>query len=279
MEILSFIFSKLGCPECCKCELNLRETFLKKIGLASCLILTCKNCEYSKEFYTSVSNDNSFDINVRTAYSMRACGQDYAGLEKLTALMNLPKPMMTVNNYDKIVNRLNVVAKKVANEIMRDASEDLLSKSKNPNDDTVIDTTVSCDGSWQKRGYSSLNGIVTVISMDNGKILDIQLMTQTCKSCLLHEKLKTSDPKRFEEWKVTHVCKINHVGTASNMEPEGAKRIWERSTRKNKLHYTEFYGNRDSKSFLAVKETYQGIKIKKVRMCRICSKKSGLSLT
>ena len=70
---------------------------------------------------------------------MTVCGQGYAGLEKLTALMNLPKPM-TANNYDKIVNRLNVVAKEVANETTRDASEELLPKSKDPNDDTVIDT-------------------------------------------------------------------------------------------------------------------------------------------
>ena len=70
---------------------------------------------------------------------MTVCGQGYAGLEKLTALMNLPKPM-TANNYDKIVNRLNVVAKEAANETMRDASEELLPKSKDPNDDTVIDT-------------------------------------------------------------------------------------------------------------------------------------------
>ena len=87
MEILSFIFSALGCPECCKCELNLGETFLKKKGLASCLILTCKNFGYSKEFYTSNSNEYSFDINVRTVYSLRACGQGYAGLEKLTPLI------------------------------------------------------------------------------------------------------------------------------------------------------------------------------------------------
>ena len=56
--------------------------------------------------------------------------------------MNLPK-RMTANNYDKIVNLLNVVAKEVANETMID----LLSKSKDSNDDTVIDTAVSCDGS------------------------------------------------------------------------------------------------------------------------------------
>ena len=148
---------------------------MKKKGLASCLLLTCKNCGYSKEFYASVSNDNSFDINVRTVYSTKACGQGYAGLEKLTALMNLPKPM-TTNNYDKIVNRLKLVAKEVANETMRDASEDLPSKSRDPNDDTVIDTVVSCDGSWQKKGYSSLIDVIMVISMDNGKALDIKPM-------------------------------------------------------------------------------------------------------
>ena len=71
---------------------------------------------------------------------------------------------------------------------MRNASEDLLFKSKDPNEDTVIETAVSCDGSWQKRGYSSLNGVIMVISMDNGKILDIEPMARTCKSCLLHEK-------------------------------------------------------------------------------------------
>ena len=137
MKILSFIFSELGYPECCKCELNLREAFLRKKGLASCLLLTCKNCGYSKEFCTLVSNDNSFDNNVRTVYSMRAYGQGYPGLEKPAALMNLPQPM-TANNYDKIVNRLNVVAKEAANEITRDASEDILSKSKYPNDDAVL---------------------------------------------------------------------------------------------------------------------------------------------
>ena len=48
---------------------------------------------------------------------------------------------MTANNYDKIVNRLNIIVKEVANETIRDASEDLLSKIKDPNEDTVIDTS------------------------------------------------------------------------------------------------------------------------------------------
>ena len=113
--------------------------------------------------------------------------------------MNLPKPM-TAKNYDKLVNSLNAVVKKVANETMIDSSDDLLSEGKDLNDATVIETAVSCDGSWYKRAYSSLNGVVTVISVDNAKILDIEAMTRTFKSCLLHEKLGTSDPKCFKEW-------------------------------------------------------------------------------
>ena len=61
-------------------------------------------------------------IPLTSMSSMTACGQGYAGLEKLTALMNLPKSM-TTNNYDKIVNRLNIIVKEVANEAMRDPSE------------------------------------------------------------------------------------------------------------------------------------------------------------
>ena len=106
--------------------------------------------------------------------------------------MNLPK-LMTAYNYDKIANWLNVVAREVANDTMIDASEDVLSKCKDSNDD------VSCDGSGQKKGYSSLNGVIMVMSMDNGKILDIEPMTWTCKFCLLHEKIKNSHPKRFVE--------------------------------------------------------------------------------
>ncbi|GFW69269.1 hypothetical protein TNCV_486181 [Trichonephila clavipes] len=32
---------------------------------------------------------------------------------------------------------------------------------------------ISIDGTWQRRGYSSLNGCVSAISVDTGKILDI----------------------------------------------------------------------------------------------------------
>ena len=41
---------------------------------------------------------------------------------------------------------------------------------------TVVNMAVSCDGSWHRRGHSSLNGIVTVTSMKNEKALDVEAM-------------------------------------------------------------------------------------------------------
>ena len=43
------------------------------------------------------------------------------------------------------------------------------------------------------------------------------------------------------------------------------KRIFERSERKHKLHYTEYYGDGDSKGFNGVEKTYidKGLKVVK----------------
>ena len=181
---------------------------------------------------------------------MRAIRQGYSGLETFTSLVNLPKPV-TANNYDKIINRLVKTTKAVADITMQDACEELRAAS-----DAIKDVEVSSDGTWQPRGYSSLNGVVTVISIKNGKVLDIEPMSRTCKACVLKEPFKKTNPLAFEEWKTSHVCKLNHSGSAGNMEPVGAKRIWERSLQKNKLRYTSFYGDGDSKSFSTIKNKY-----------------------
>ena len=70
---------------------------------------------------------------------------------------------------------------------MQDACEELKADSSS---DAVKDVEVSSDGTWQRRVYSSLNGVVTVISIKNGKILDIELISRTCKACVLKEPLK-----------------------------------------------------------------------------------------
>ena len=100
--------------------------------------------------------------------------------------MNLPKPV-TANNYDKIINRLVKTTKAVADITMQDACDELRADSSS---DAIKDVEVSSDGTWQRRGYSSLNRVVTVISIKNYKVLDIEPMSRTCKACVLKESLK-----------------------------------------------------------------------------------------
>ena len=117
--------------------------------------------------FTSRKNSQCFDVNKRIIYTMHACGQGYSGIEKFTSLMNIPKPM-TANNYDKIVTILSDTVKTVAHETMFGACEEIRSQSSVELRETIVDTAISCDGSWQRRGFALLNGVVTAISMENG---------------------------------------------------------------------------------------------------------------
>ncbi|GFU87768.1 uncharacterized protein TNCV_1892051 [Trichonephila clavipes] len=42
------------------------------------------------------------------------------------------------------------------------------------------DLAVAVDGSWQKRGFSSKNGLLTVTSVDTGKVIDVEVFSKHC---------------------------------------------------------------------------------------------------
>ena len=45
-------------------------------------------------------------------------------------------------------------------------------------EDVVANAAISADGTWQRRGYSSLNGAVTIIGINNGKCLDFEVLSK-----------------------------------------------------------------------------------------------------
>jgi len=96
------------------------------------------------------------------------------------------------------------------------------------NDNDILDVGVSCDGSWQRRGYISLNGTFTAISLDSGKILDTEVMSRYCKSCKNKEPLKKENQEEYDKWYENHkdVCQLNHTGSAGAMELSGATKIF-----------------------------------------------------
>ena len=70
--------------------------------------------------------------------------------------------------------------------------------------EVVADIGVSVDG--RKEDFSTLNGVVTALSVCSGKILNTEIMPRHCMSCDLMETLKTRYSKEFEVWYATIIC-------------------------------------------------------------------------
>lgn len=71
--------------------------------------------------------------------------------------------------YQKLKSDLYDATLSYASNSMSNAAKDLRKDST----DGKTEFTVMVDGTWQRRGHSSLNGVVTAISMDNGKVLEL----------------------------------------------------------------------------------------------------------
>ena len=85
---------------------------------------------------------------------------------------------------------------------------------------SAINTSVSVDGTWQKRGFPSLNGAVVAISIDIGRVLDAEVMSRYCQACITNGPLEKTHPDKFEDFQIQHQpeCGINRKGSAPAIE-------------------------------------------------------------
>ncbi|GFU71287.1 uncharacterized protein TNCV_3782721 [Trichonephila clavipes] len=110
------------------------------------------------------------------------------------------------------------------------------------------------DGTWQRRGYNSMNGCVAALSVDTGTVVDIEIMSSYCPTCRKISKMPSSIES--ETFAADHVCHSNFQGFALKMEAVGSTRIFQCSIVKRGLKYAHYYGDGDSKGFISVKDTY-----------------------
>ena len=160
-------------------------------------------------------------------------------------------PPVTRNNYNKLSNRLGEAVEKVAKNSMMEASVEVKQQEGN-------DIGISFDGTWQKRGHSSLNGVAAAISVTTGKVLDVDVLSRHCKGCSEHAVMKETKPDEYESWKSTHEekCQLNHNGSASSMESAAAVNSFSRSVETYGLRYLKYYGDGASSSFCAIEHIY-----------------------
>ena len=147
-------------------------------------------------------------------------------------------------------------------------------------DDRVSDITVSRDGSWQKRGHSSLNGVVTIIASDSAKCLDYRVLSKTCNACKSWEVRKEAEPDLYQKFLETHDCSINHEGSSGSMESSGIVECFMTSERKRKLRYTHYIGDGDSKthSEIVKNDPYNELTVEKLECVGHVQKRVGARL-
>lgn len=264
LEILSKELMKFVACRSCFAEgsVKLFEATDERKGIVSNLVLLCTECSATSSFFTSKKAQSShFDSNIRLVYGMRSIGKGQAAAETLLSIMNLPPPPTKFYHYNSLLLKS---LRKVTNDSMIVATREAIAEN-----DHDSDICVAFDGTWQKRGHTSLHGVITATSLDTGKVLDFECLSKYCPTCRNEKKNHTN-------------CQANHVGSSGSMEVAGVTKLFERSTTRGvAARYIKYLGDGDSKGFdsVAASNPYgQEVVIEKVECINHVQKRMGTRL-
>lgn len=202
-------------------------------GLAPSIIFTCTECPAQLSLSLSPKLPGCFfEINRLAVFGMRLIGRGRQALVKLCAALNMPNPMSR-SSFSGHQTALNDAAEQIAERSMNAASSAVQAAAGQ-------DIAVSADGTWMRRGFSSLYGAMSVIAWETGRVLDVYVLSRFCSSCSKKQcerragKLTAED---HEAWKAQHKpnCSANYSGSAPAMESVAAVKMWSRSVEKRNL--------------------------------------------
>ena len=233
LRVLSeFINKSVLCSRCKSVNsVNIVEETGSRRGLASKIRLECKFCKYENSTMTSCVNPRKIScVNIRFSYAMRCIGKGRQAARTFCAVMDLPPPPVSFDRYNQVL----------FDGLQQVAESSMLNAAKQTKEmEGSADTTVVVDGSWQKRGHTSLHGVVTATSFLSGKVLDVVTFSKYCTRCA-----RGGD----------HYCMKNFDGYSGGMEVQGAVQLCTRSEISRGLRYIRYLGDGDSKGFNAVNE-------------------------
>ena len=282
--LFEFLSSNMRCGECGHYSVKTGFKANSKSGFSHEIEAKCENCsKWSAGFKTSRASSKSghSEINLRMVSYVRSLGRGFSALQNFSLYVNSPPPM-TKNNYKKIFRTVHSASKEVALESMKSAAEELRGAGGQIEEDVDLDTVdraVSVDGTWQRRGFASHHGVVTALSVESGKCLDVEVLSNICKGCQFWDGKEGTE--EHERWSLTHQCKMNHKGSAGAMEAIGAARIFLRSEESRKLRYTQYLGDGDSASFKKVSDQKpygEDVEIEKLECVGHVQKRCGTRL-
>ena len=288
---LQDLIGKLACPNCESVGLTFQLVLESFQGFSSKGKVRCPACENDIDVgYTCNRVDGSkssrapFDINMRATMAFRGIGCGYTAMNEWCGTMNLPN-CLSQNSYTSNHSKLQNAGKETFSIIVDETRQAIKEAYKEigviPDEDGILNIGVSYDGSWQRRGHSSHNGMAAVIDLMTGLPIDYEVLSNFCLKCKIADE--KDDSEELDEWRAKHKqnCLKNFNGSANAMELECALRLWGRSVEDHKMRYTAMLCDGDSKSFDAIveKKVYgDNVEIVKEDCVNHVSKRMGTAL-
>ena len=179
IEIVSFFSALTDLVMCRTChgQIQFKESALRGLGFEIDV-----ECGYGSQTIDSGPIVNTgYEISRRIILVFRVLGIGLEGLNDFCGLMDMGSSFGR-SSYYSVIERLHTCAKTVFNTMcskaVKEEKEEDIKREKAA--DNLI---VSGDGTWKKRGFSSLFGIATLIAKFTGKIVDLVVKSRYCQEC------------------------------------------------------------------------------------------------
>lgn len=245
------VFQKISSAvECKKCHQSVNFSMSSPRGLGFKINMQCQ-CEKSKKIPSCPYVNSAFEVNRRFIFVLRLLGIGLEGANLFCGLMDLGSGI-AINTYYAAVENMHTAASAICEMSMSSAvgrEKQALVKNGLPENKL----TVSGDGSWKKRGFSSLIGVSSLIGKYSKQVLDVCVKSAFCGGCSAWKNKKNSDPVGYACWLDSHDnCTINHKGSSGKMEVDAIIEMFSRSQQKHNVKYLTYIGDGDSKTFKGI---------------------------
>ena len=180
---------------------------------------------------------------------MRLIGRGLSALLKICCILNMPPPMAK-SSFDGHRLALHSAACTVAKDCLNGAAATARAEAKG--EGPAEELAVTADGTWMRRGFTSLFVVFTAISWATRQIVDVTVLSQFCAQCA-HWRRRVEKGKitaeEYQAFKTRHTesCNVNTQQASPGMESEGILRLSQRSEEERGLVYRTYIGDGDSR--------------------------------
>ena len=225
------------CPECSCDALTLEEKCEHRMGLSSWLEVVCRVCSHRVSFTTSQQIGSIMDVNRRSVLAAREIGCGRARLATFCCMMDMPPPVAAVS-YGKHVKSVYQSVKKRCSESMHKAQQLVKRLEKDLGQtEEIVNTSVSCDATWQQRGFTSVSSLLYLNSQDKYRTMNSSARLAHLVDCMhlmillvanfrcsgrgISIFVRPTTPGLHQQWKLTVLLLFGngHSNTSSATSP------------------------------------------------------------